>query len=155
MVWIPLKNGSGQVVKDIVLQSPQGKVYKVESSRRQGINRYAITLIDQDDKSKLVVTNHDLMQKKSNANHEPWSIVGEFHSPEKIAQLFGRTRVDPDANKPRPQRHSFWQMQSRPGSHNYRQKVKLMRDPYYQKHFGKYFAVTLRDNNLNSVVSQG
>ena len=44
MVWIALKNGSGQVVKDIKLKSPEGKTYTVTGSSRKGINRYSISM---------------------------------------------------------------------------------------------------------------
>ena len=142
MVWIPLKNGSGQVVKDIKVKSPDGKTYKVTGSSRKGINRYSISMVAYDG-SRRTVMNHDMMKKKSDPNHEPWSVVGGFHSPEKIAKIYGRSKVDPDANKPRPERRSFWKMKSKPGTHNYKQKKKLMQKEHYIKSFGEYFAETL------------
>ena len=142
MVWIPLKNGSGQVVKDIKLKSPENKSYTVVDTSRKGINRYEITLKSSDGSTKKVM-NHDLMKKKSAPKHEPWSVVGKFHSPEKLAKMFDK-KVDPDANKPRPQRRSFWKMKSSPGSHNYDQKKRLMKKEEFKK-FSEYFEDTLNE----------
>lgn len=134
MVWVPLANGDGQVVKGIKLKDPKsGKTKTVSKTSRKGINRYEITF---DDGS--TVMNHEIRKKKGS---DGWSVVGGFHSPEKIAQLYGR-KVDPDANLPRPMRASFWKMKSKPGTHNYRQKKKLMADPKFKK-FKEYFATTL------------
>ena len=144
MVWIALKNGSGQVVKDIKLKSPEGKTYTVTGSSRKGINRYSISM-KADDGSRTTKMNYDLMKKKSDPDHKPWSVVGGFHSPEKIAKIYGRKKVDPDANKPRPERRSFWKMKSKPGSHNYKQKKKLMQQEHYIKSFGEYFAETIEE----------
>ena len=52
MVWVPLKNGSGQVVKDIKLKSPDNKTYTVVKNSRKGINRYEITLKSSDGSTK-------------------------------------------------------------------------------------------------------
>jgi hypothetical protein len=137
MVWIPLSNGSGQVVKGIKLKNPEtGSTKTVASTSRKGINRYEITFTDG---SKTM--NHQIRKKKG---FDGWSVVGGFHSPEKIAQLYGR-KVDPDANLPRPMRASFWKMKSKPGTHNYRQKKKLMKDPKFKK-FKEYFATTLDES---------
>ena len=136
MVWIPLKNGEGQVVKDIKLKSPEGKEYTVAGSSRKGINRYELTLHDNNGKEHKVM-NHELRHK--------WDVVGKFHSPEKLAQIYGRSKIDPDANKPRHMRASFWAMKSKPGTFNYKQKVKLMKDPVYIKSFKQYFKDTLVD----------
>lgn len=105
MVWIPLKNGSGQVVKDIKLKSPDNKTYTVVSNSRKGINRYEITLKASDGSTKKVM-NYDIMKKKSDPDHEPWSVVGRFHSPEKLAKMFDK-KVDPDSNKEPSKRKSF------------------------------------------------
>jgi hypothetical protein len=136
MVYVPLKNGGGQVVKDIKLKSPEGKVFTVTGTSRKGINRYAITMKDDDGNTRMVM-NHQIRVKKD-PNHEPWSVVGGFHSPEKLAKMFNRP-LDPDANKPRPERASFWKMNSRPGSHNYKQKERLMKqDPEKYKTFKEF-----------------
>ena len=86
MVWVPLKNGSGQVVKDIKLKSPDNKTYTVVSNSRKGINRYEITLKASDGSTKKVM-NHDIMKKKSDPDHEPWEVVGGFHSPAKFKKI--------------------------------------------------------------------
>jgi len=137
MVYVPLKNGAGQVVKDIKLKSPDGKVYTVVSTSRKGINRYAISLKSSDGGTRTVM-NHDIRTKKD-PKHEPWSVVGGFHSPEKLAKMFDRP-LDPDANKPRPERKSFWKMKSKPGTHNYKQKERLMkREPEKYKTFREFW----------------
>ena len=134
MVWINLKNGSGQVLKGIKLKDPITlRVYKVDHNVRVGINRYEVHLKDIEDGSDRVVLNHILRNN--------WSIVDSWHSPEEIAAMFG-TKVDPDANLPRPKRESFWRMKSKKGSHNYRQKKRLMQDPWYQERFSEYFSTT-------------
>ena len=137
MVWINLKNSSGQVLRDIKVESPEQVTYKVESSKRIGINRYQLTLVDLSTGSRREVMNYELRNK--------WNLVGDWHTPEEIAAMFGRKKVDPDANLPRPQRESFWKMRSKKGSHNYRQKKRLMQDPFYQERFSKYFATTCVD----------
>ncbi len=144
MVWIPLENGSGQVVKQIRLFDPEAsKEYIVESTSRKGINRYEILLRDTDNNIRKVF-NYNISKKK-NQKTPAWSIVGEWHSPEKLAIIYNRKKIDPDSNKPRPMRESFWKMKSKPGTHNYRQKIKLMQDPTYQKLFGKYFSTTITE----------
>lgn len=146
MVWIPLSNGSGQVVKGISLKDPEtGKTHKVASTSRKGINRYEITFED----GKKVM-NHEIRKK---ANSDGWSVVGRFHTPEEIADMYGRKTVDPDANLPRPMRASFWKMKSKPGTHNYRQKVKLMKDPVYIEKFKQYFDTTLDEQSDNKMMS--
>jgi hypothetical protein len=40
-------------------------------------------------------------------------------------------------------RASFWKMKSKPGTHNYKQKKKLMQDPIYIKKFSQFFSDTL------------
>jgi len=137
MVWVPLSNGSGQVVKGIKLKNPAtGSTKTVASTSRKGINRYEITFTDG---SKVM--NHEIRKKKG---FDGWAVVGGFHSPEEIAKMFNR-KLDPDANLPRPERASFWKMKSRPGTHNYRQKKKLMQNPKYKK-FKEYFATTLDES---------
>ena len=143
MVWVPLKNNSGQVLKDIKLKSPDNTSYTVTGTSRKGINRYELTL-ERSDGSIKKVMNHDIMKKKSDPKHEPWSLVGKFHTPEMIANLYG-TKVDPDANKPRPERRSFWKMKSSPGSHNYNQKKRLMQQEHYINTFGEYFEETINE----------
>lgn len=142
MVYVPLSNGSGQVVKGIKLKNPEtGSTKTVASTSRKGINRYEITFTDG---SKIM--NHQIRKKKG---FDGWSVVGGFHSPEQIAQIYGR-KVDPDANLPRPMRASFWKMKSKPGTHNYRQKKKLMKDPKFKK-FREYFATTLDEEQLDEL----
>ena len=133
MVWVAMKNGSGQVVKGLRIRDiSDDRVYLVLSSKRLGINRYRLTLQGLDGSLKEVL-NHELKR---------WEVVGDFLSPEQIAANYGRRRVDPDANLPRPMRESFWAMKSKPGTFNYRQKVRLMQLPEYQK-FSKYFETTI------------
>lgn len=140
MVWIPLSNGSGQVIKGIKLKDPEtGKVHTVASTSRKGINRYEITF---EDGRKIM--NHEIRKKSAS---DGWSLVGRFHTPEEIADMYGRSKVDPDANLPRPMRASFWKMKSKQGTHNYRQKVKLMKDPVYIEKFKQYFADTLDESD--------
>jgi hypothetical protein len=138
MVWIPLANGSGQVVKGIKLKNPEsGKTKTVVATSRKGINRYEITF---DDGSK--VFNHEVRK----TNKRPgWQLVGDFHTPEELAKIYNRKKVDPDSNLPRPERASFWKMKSKPGTHNYRQKKKLMQDPIYIKKFSQFFNDTLEE----------
>ena len=136
MVWIPLANGDGQVVKGIKLKNPEsGKTKTVAATSRKGINRYEITF---DDGSK--VFNHEVRKTKSRPG---WEVVGGFHSPEELAKIYNRKKVDPDSNLPRPMRASFWKMKSKPGTHNYKQKKKLMQDPTYIKKFSQFFNDTL------------
>lgn len=130
MVYVPLKNDAGQVLKDIKLKDPAGKLWTVTTTSRKGINRYSIGLQSDNGDTKFVM-NHDIRVKKD-PKHEPWSIEGGFHSPETIAKLYGR-KLDPDANLPRPDRKSFWSMKSKPGSHNYRQKKRLIELEKYNK----------------------
>ena len=134
MVWINLKNGSGQVLKNILLKDPNtNKTYRVISNKRVGINRYQMQLENTQDKSLFVVMNHELRNK--------WEIVDDWHTPEEISKMFG-TKLDPDANLPRSQRESFWKMKSKPGTINYKQKKKLMKDQWYQEKFSQYFSTT-------------
>jgi len=151
MVWIPLKYSNGQVLKGIKLKAPIGsiiytpldiemhlkesKIYEVIGSKRMGINRYRIFLND-----GTYTMNHHIRKTKK---REGWELIGKWHTPEEISILFG-SKLDPDANKPRPSRESFWSMKSKPGSHNYRQKKRLMKLAEYQK-FNKYFATTISD----------
>lgn len=142
MVWIPLENSSGQVVKEIRLFDPISSTeYVVESTSRKGINRYELTLRDEDNNIRKVF-NHEIRKKKSSKS-PAWSLVGNWHTPEQISQIYGRKKVDPDSNKPRPMRESFWKMKSRKGSHNYNQKIRLMQDPVYQELFSQYFDTTI------------
>ena len=137
MVFINLSNGSGQVLKGIQLKDPEDqKIYKVDHNVRKGMNRYEVHLSGVSDDSTKIVLNHVLRAK--------WSIVGEWHTPEVIAEMYG-TKVDPDANLPRSKRESFWRMKSKKGSYNYRQKKRLMQDPWYQDRFGDYFSTTCVD----------
>lgn len=145
MVWIPLANGEGQVVKGIKLKNPEtGKTKTVASTSRKGINRYEITF---EDGSKVM--NHEIRKKKDSAG---WQVVGGFHSPEQLAKIYGRNKVDPDANLPRPMRASFWKMKSKPGTHNYKQKKKLMNDPVYIKKFSQFFKDTLDEESLEEAA---
>lgn len=149
MVYVLLKNKGGQVVKDIKLKDPEGKTWIVTGTSRKGINRYSIGLKSSDGSSKTVM-NHDIARKKD-PNHKPWSVVGDFHTPAEISKMFGR-KLDPDANKPRHLRKSFWQMKSKPGTHNYRQKQRLMRlapDKYSNfKEDWESNLVWLHENNM-------
>jgi hypothetical protein len=129
MVWVALSNGSGQVVKGIRLSDGINE-YEVASSKRLGINRYEMTMTD-----GSTWTNHQIKK---------WSLVGRFHTPEEMAAMFNR-KLDPDANLPRPQRESFWKMKSKPGTHNYKQKKRLMQDPYYINKFGHLFGETISE----------
>lgn len=136
MVWIPLKNGSGQVVRGIKLRNPvDNLVYEVVGSKRKSINNYAINLLAPN-QEPIIRSNHELRR-------EEWTIEGDWLTPEQIASTYGRKHVDPDSNLPRPQRESFWRMQSKPGTFNYRQKKRLMKDPWYQERFGRYFDTTV------------
>jgi hypothetical protein len=136
MVWIPLANGSGQVVKGIKLKNPEsGKIRTVTATSRKGINRYEITF---DDGSKAF--NHEV---RKTSKRPGWELVGAFHTPEELAKIYNRKKVDPDSNLPRPDRASFWKMKSKPGTHNYKQKKKLMKDPIYIKKFSEFFSDTL------------
>lgn len=159
MVWVPLSNASGQVVKGIKLKAPKGakvgnevlstpKTFTVGKTSRKGINRYEITLHDEHGNEHKVF-NHNIRVKKDNTKEPAWSLVGRFHTPEELAKIYNRSKVDPDANLPRPMRASFWKMKSKPGTHNYKQKVKLMKDPQYIKSFKQYFADTLDEETLN------
>jgi len=135
MVWIPLKNSSGQVVKGIKLRSPDNVVYEVVGSKRHSINHYKLTLASEE-QEPIIKTNHDVRR-------EQWSLEGNWFTPEEMATKFKRKHIDPDANLPRPMRESFWKMQSKPGTFNYRQKKRLMSDPFYQQKFGHLFATTV------------
>jgi hypothetical protein len=145
MVWVPLKNGDGQVVKDIKLKSPEGKTYTVTGTSRKGINKYSISMKSADGSTRSVM-NYQIMKKKSDPNHEPWSVVGGFHSPEKLAKLFNKKKVDPDANKPRPQRKSFWAQKNSPDSHSGKQKAKLMAtEPEKYKKFEEVYHAAMAE----------
>jgi len=150
MVYVLLKNKGGQVLKDIKLKDPKGKTWTVTGTSRKGINRYSIGLKSSDGSTRTVM-NHDIAKKKD-PKHEPWSVVGDFHSPAKIAKMYGR-KLDPDANKPRPERASFWKMKSKPGSHNYKQKKRLMKvAPDQYGKFKEDWEANLEwlvENNLN------
>jgi len=136
MVWIPLKNSSGQVVKGIKLRSPHdSNVYEVAGSKRHSCNYYKLTLVT-DGKEPIIKTNHEIRR-------EEWTLEGNWFTPEEMAIKFNRKRIDPDANLPRPKRESFWRMKSKPGTFNYRQKKRLMADPFYQQKFGHLFATTI------------
>ena len=132
MVYVPLVSSGGQVIKDIKLKAPKGSFvydgndkvehdkptsYTVLRNERIGINRYKIHLKRHSDGKELHTYNYNIRNK--------WDIAGKWHSPEKIAKMFGKSKVDPDANKPRPERASFWNMKSKPGTHNYAQKERL------------------------------
>jgi Holliday junction resolvasome RuvABC endonuclease subunit len=132
MVYVPLVSSGGQVLKDIKLKAPAGSFvydgndkiehdkptsYTVTGNKRIGINRYKINLKRHSDGKEFHTYNYNIRKK--------WDIVGDWHSPEKIAKMFGRSKVDPDANKPRSERASFWNMKSKPGTHNYAQKQRL------------------------------
>lgn len=136
MVWVPMKNGSGQVVKGLRIRDiSDDREYVVQSSHRVGINRYRLILQGLDG-SLREVFNHELKK---------WEVVGDFLSPEEIAHIYNR-KVDPDANLPRPMRESFWLMKSKPGTFNYRQKKRLMMDPFYIEKFGHLFKETVVEN---------
>jgi hypothetical protein len=132
MVYVPLVSSGGQVIKDIKLKAPKGSFvydgndkiehdkptsYTVLRNQRIGINRYKIHLKRHSDGKEFHTYNYNIRKK--------WDIVGDWHSPEHIAKMFGKKKVDPDANKPRPERASFWAMKSKPGTHNYAQKERL------------------------------
>jgi hypothetical protein len=152
MVWIPLSNGSGQVVKGITVKAFRGsivykngsdieiklehpKTFTVIGSKRLGINRYKLNLTE-----GYYTKNHHMRK----TNQRPgWTLIGNWLSPEAIAKSFG-SKLDKDANKPRPERESFWKMKSRKGSHNYKQKKRLMKDVKFKK-FSKYFKNTIAD----------
>lgn len=132
MVYVPLVSSGGQVLKDIKLKAPKGSFvfdgdnkiehdkptsYTVLRNQRIGINRYKIHLKRNSDGKEFHTYNYNIRKK--------WDIVGKWHTPEEIAKMFGRSKVDPDANKPRSERASFWNMKSKPGTHNYAQKQRL------------------------------
>lgn len=132
MVYVPLVSSGGQVLKDIKLKAPKGSFvydgndkiehdkptsYTVTHNQRIGINRYKIHLKRHSDGKEFHTYNYNIRKK--------WDIVGDWHTPEHIAKMFGRSKVDPDANKPRSERESFWKMKSKPGTHNYAQKQRL------------------------------
>ena len=142
MVWCALANGSGQVVPGIRLEDPNGNLYTVIKTSRKGINQYELTLIDSYS-DEVVVFNHEI-HKKKDPKHFAWKVYGSFFTPEELAKKFGR-KLDPDANLPRPQRESFWKMKSKPGTFNYRQKKRLMSDPFYINKFGHLFKGTLHE----------
>lgn len=116
MVWAVLANGDGQVVKGIRLADPYGKEYVVIRSHRRGINKYEIVLHDEEQQETSVM-NHQL---------KDWEVVGRFHTPEELAAMFGRKFVDPDANKKRIWRKSYWRQRNNPMSHSGRQKIRAM-----------------------------
>lgn len=140
MVWVNLANGSGQVVKGIMLEAPNGERYEVMGNKRMGINRYRIDLKRLSDGEIVQSSNTEIRQTTTRTG---WSIVGHWHTPEMLQKMFNRTKLDPDANLPRPQRESFWKMVSKPGTHNYKQKIKLMKDAWYRSRFEKYFDTTI------------
>lgn len=134
MVWIPLKNGSGQVVTGIKLKAPKGavihkgtdkvvldesKVFTVLNNTRLGINRYKINL-----SGGYWTTNTAIRKTKERPG---WEVVGDFYTPEELARIF-KTKVDPDANKPRPQRKTFWLSKNKPGTITYKQKQRLAKE---------------------------
>jgi hypothetical protein len=134
MVWIAMQNGSGQVVKDIRVESPTGDEYIVTKSKRVGINRYEISLSGVTNNNSYTVMNHVL---------KSWKVCGEFHTPETLAKMFNRP-LDPDANKPRKDRRSFWAMRSKPGTINYKQKKRLIETQYEQyKQFEDLWQINL------------
>jgi hypothetical protein len=127
-----LKSSGGQVLKDIKMVAPRGSTiidldtpiqldkdhrFVVLRNKRIGINRYQIFIKDLDDGREYHTFNYAIRNK--------WEIFGDWHTPEYIAKLYNK-KVDPDANKPRSQRASFWNMKSRPGSINYKQKEKMI-----------------------------
>lgn len=135
MVWVSLKNGSGQVVRGVKLHDPSsGVIWSVVKTRRLSINNYEITLEAGQD--KILTTNHRIKNR--------YEVHGGFLSPEDLALIF--KKYDPDANLPRPQRKSFWTMKSKPGTFNYEQKKRLMRDPFYIEKYGHLFEETLVEN---------
>ena len=132
MVYVPLTSSGGQVLKDIKLKAPKGSFvydgdekiehekdtkYTVLHNKRIGVNRYKIHLKRDSDGKEFHTYNYNIRKK--------WDIVGKWHTPEKIAAMYGKKKVDPDANKPRSERKSFWDMKSRPGSINDKQKKRL------------------------------
>lgn len=139
MVWVRLKNGEGQVVKGIKLLSPLGQQYEVLGNKRLGINRYAIKIKNLDTGEIKETRNVDI---RSTQKRPGWSIIGQWHTPQYLAAMFNRP-LDPEANRPRHLRTSFWKMRSKPGTHNYKQKIKLMQDPAYQRLFGHLFERTI------------
>ena len=131
MVYVMLKSSGGQVLKDIKMIAPQGSTvidfdtpvqlerdhnFIVLRNKRIGINRYQVFIKDLDDGREYHTFNYSIKNK--------WEILGDWHTPEYIAKLYNK-KVDSDANKPRSQRESFWNMKSRPGSINYKQKEKI------------------------------
>ena len=91
-----MKNGDGQVLKNIKLKAPKGgivyiddkeivldkpKEYIVIGSKRIGINRYKLFLSD-----GSYTMNHHV---RKTANRSGWEIIGKWHTPEYIAKLFG------------------------------------------------------------------
>lgn len=131
MVYVMLKFSGGQVLKDIKLKAPLGSFvydgddkiehnndtnYTVIRNQRIGINRYKIHLKRDSDNKEFHTYNYNIRNN--------WDINGDWHSPEHIAKMYNK-KVDPDANKPRSERASFWNMKSRPGSINYKQKERL------------------------------
>ena len=126
MVYILMKNEQGenvggQVVKGINLISPNGTLYTVTSTHRRGINKYEIKM-ESESGSSHTAMNYEI------GHRSEWTIGGPFHTPEELAKIFGKSKVDPDANKPRYERESFWTMRSKPGTHNYKQKMRLIND---------------------------
>ena len=126
MVYILMKNKQGekvggQVVKGIKLASPDGTHYTVTSTHRRGINKYEIKMESESGSSRSAM-NYEI------GHNSDWTIRGSFHTPEELAKIFGKSKVDPDANKPRHERESFWTMRSKPGTHNYKQKMRLIKD---------------------------
>ena len=81
--------------------------------------------------------NHDIMKKKSDPKHEPWEVVGGFHSPAELAKINKSDKVDPDANKERSKRKSFWKQDNKPGTHSSDQKKRLAKKEEFKK-FAEY-----------------
>lgn len=126
MVYILMKNSAGdniggQVVKGIQLISPSGIKVTVVSTHRLGINKYEIKMHSEGGDS-LSAMNYEIGPKSG------WKINGDFHTPEKLAVIFGKKTIDPDANKPRYERESFWTMKSKEGTFNYKQKMRLIKE---------------------------
>lgn len=144
MVYILMKNPAGdniggQVVKGIRLLSPEGHNVTVVSTHRVGINKYEIKM-HSDDGIHLNAMNHEIGAKSG------WKITSNFYTPEELAVIFGKKKIDPDANKPRYERESFWTMRSKSGTFNYKQKMRLIQEQ--PEKYGKYshFLIHQPDN---------
>lgn len=143
MVYILMKNPTGdnvggQVVKGIRLLSPEGHNVTVVSTHRIGINKYEIKMRS-DDGIHLNAMNHEIGSKSG------WKIIGNFHTPEELAVIFGKKKIDPDANKPRYERESFWLMRSKSGTFNYKQKMRLIQEQ--PEKYGKYSHLLVHQPN--------